>query len=277
MSVAQYSLLLLNPSIERLDTVVFGAMFRTNVWDVRVTTSVLKIKAVNPAYPESKLLQTVALVKELAANKDTLQDVRLDFEGGRWGVSVDEFVGSFTYASDAEYHSQIAAVLAESVNPPLFAQSQPIPVSRRRNVVRRNLREHFKARGLWSKHDSDIDQHKIVEHYPISPESGVFAEFALRNGVMHITETVDFEVQSLQGKRLLAQAKTLVLSESARVFGASTKRYVVVAGSTREDARQSMNLLRDHAEVFALESTSDMTTYVDAIFIAAGSSQQTLA
>ena len=277
MSVAQYSLLLLNPSIERLDTVVFGAMFRTNVWDVRVTTSVSKIMAVNPAYPESKLLQTVALVKELAANKSTLQDVRVGFEGGRWGVFVDKFVGSFTHASDAEYQSQVAAVLAESVNPPLFAQSHPIPVSRRRNVVRRNLREHFKARGLWSKHDSDIDQHKIVEHYPISPESGVIAEFALRNGVMHITETVDFEVQSLQGKRLLAQAKTLVLSESARVFGASTKRYVVVAGSTREDARQSMNLLRDHAEVFALESTADMTTYVDAISIAAGSTQQPLA
>lgn len=277
MSIAEYSLLLLNPSIERLDTVVVGAIFRTAVWDVRVTTSVSKIKAVNPAYPESKLLQTVALVKELAVNKNTLQDLRIGFEGGRWGISVDGFVGSFTYASEAEYHLQVAAVLAESVNPPSLAQSHPVPVSRRRNVVRRNLRAHFKARGLWSRQDSDIYQHKIVEQYPISPESGLIAEFALRNGVMHITETVDFEVQSLVGKRLLAQAKTLVLSESARVFGASTRRYVVVAGSTREDARQSMNLLRDHAEVFALESTSDMTTYVDAISSAAGSSQQSQA
>lgn len=277
MSIAEYSLLLLNPSIERLDTVVVGAIFRTAVWDVRVTTSVSKIKAVNPAYPESKLLQTVALVKELAVNKNTLPDLRMGFEGGRWGISVDGFVGNFTYANEAEYHLQVAAVLAESVNPPSFAQSHPVPVSRRRNVVRRNLRAHFKARGLWSRQDSDIYQHKIVEGYPISPESGLIAEFALRNGVMHITETVDFEVQSLVGKRLLAQAKTLVLSESARVFGASTRRYVVVAGSTREDARQSMNLLRDHAEVFALESTSDMTTYVDAISSAAGSSQQSLA
>jgi hypothetical protein len=275
MNTAEYSLLLINPAIERLDTVVVGAIFKTEAgWDVRVASTSAKMQAINPSFPSSKLIQTAALAKEMVSGRPSFEAVRSGFEGTRLGLIVDQFVGAFTFDSPEEYQRQVSLVLSESVNPPSLSQSNAAPVSRRRNLVRRNLRAHFKAKGLWSRKEEDIQKHKVVEQFSIDQDSGIVAEFALRNGVMHITETIDFEMQSLAGKRLLAQAKTLVLSESTRVFGQDTMRYVVAAGSSREDARQSMHLLADHAtEIFALESSADMDRYVALIAAAAGAAQ----
>ncbi|MGM9516984.1 hypothetical protein ACS5PK_22250 [Roseateles sp. DB2] len=270
MNVAQYSLLLINPTVDRLDTVVVGAVFnRQGGWDVRVASGVQKMKAIDPTFPESRLSQTASLVSHIARDCRSLADLRCRFDGARLGVLLDGFVGRFTYADESTYQHEVSAVLAESVNPPTLASANAAPVSRRRNVVRRKLRDQFKARGLWSRRDEDIEAHRVVEQFTISPSHGLVADFALKNSVMHITETVDFEVQSFNGKRLQAQAKALVLNEAVRVFGPQTKRYVVAAGSSNPDVKQSVLLLQDHADVFALESADDMKAYIDRIALAA--------
>lgn len=274
MNVAHYSLLLMNPTIDRLDTVVAGAVFlRAGGWDVRLAANAQKMKAIDPSFPEGRLTQTSALTYQLARHVTSLRDLQSSFEGAKLGVLIDPFVGSFTYSDEQDYQREVSAVLEESVNPPSLALANAAPISRRRNVVRRKLRDHFRARGLWSRNDQDIDRHRVVEHFPISLSHGIVADFALKNGAMHITETIDFEVQSLKGKKLEAQAKTFVLTEAVKVFGPNTKSYVVAAGSTHPDVRQSVLLLSDHAEVFALESSADMTRYVDRIAAAAGSVQ----
>lgn len=95
---------------------------------------------------------------------------------------------------------------------------------------------------------------------------------------MHITETVDFEVSlsSNRNKRMEAQAKTLILSAAKTHLGNNTKTYVIVAGSNRNVAKTSINLLEDYAEVFALESAEDMATYFHKIYTAANASQSPL-
>ena len=264
MNVAHYSLILVNPTIDRLDAVVGGAILQSsNGWDVRVADSIQKMRAIDPSYPSSKLLQIHALATEMVRGANDFETLRSCFERSRWGILIDEFVGSFAYDDEPDYQSQVRAILRESVNPPLIGVANAAPVSRRRNVVRRNLRNHFKADGLWSRKHDDINNHRVVEQFPISLENGIVADFALRNGVMHITETIDFEMQSLKGKRIEAQAKTLVLSESLKVFGDMTKTYVVAAGTSRPDAKQSVKLLGDYATLFALESAEDMRSYVE--------------
>lgn len=277
MNIARYSLLLMNPTIDRLDTVVAGVVFqKPSGWDVRLAENAQKMKAINPSFPDTRLVQTSALTYQLAGQAGDLVHLQRCFEGAKLGVAVDRFVGSFTFSDEADYQQQVRAVLAESVNPPSFAQANAAPISRRRNVVRRKLRDHFKARGLWSRNDQDISKHRVVEQFPISAEHGVVADFALRNSVMHITETIDFEIQSIRGRRLEAQAKTLVLSEAVRVFGANTRRYVVAAGMANPDVKQSVSLLTEYGEIFALESSTDMTRYVDAIATAAMATQGTI-
>lgn len=277
MNIAHYSLLLINPTVDRLDTVVAGVVVHREAgWDVRVASSAQKMKAIDPSFPDGRLSQTAAVVYQLTQTASNLRDLQSSFEGTRLGVLVDTFIGGFTFASDVDYQGQVASILAESVNPPGLATANAAPITRRRNVVRRKLRDHFRARGLWSRSDQDIDNHRVVEHFPISPEHGVIADFALKNGAMHVTETIDFQIQSLKGKRLEAQAKGFVLNEATRVFGPNTKRYVVASGTSIPEVRPSVLLLSEFAEVFALESAQDMSTYVEKMAAAAGSSQQTI-
>lgn len=274
MTIAHYSLLLINPTIERLDTVVVGAaVLSPSGWDIRVASSAAKMRAIDPSFPESRLYQTHGLATELARSARSLSDLRQRLESSRLGLLVHPFVGSFAYDSQEEYQEQVRAVLAESVNPPTLSAANAAPITRRRNVVRRKLRDHFRARGLWSRNDKDIERHRVVEHFPISAAHGVIADFALKNSVMHITETIDFEVQSLKGKRLEAQAKTFVLTEAVKVFGPATRGYVVAAGMSQPEVQASVALLSEHAYVFALESAEDMTAYVDRIASAADGQQ----
>jgi len=274
MNIAHYSLILITPTIERLDSVVAGAVFRhEHGWDVRIASNAQKMKAIDPSFPDGRLVQTGLIVQQFAEEASSFSHLRSAFEGSRLGLLLDSFEGTFTYASEGEYQQQVGAVLMESVNPPSLGTANAAPISRRRNVVRRKLRDHFKARGIWSRNDLDIDKHRVVEQFAISPEHGLFADFALKNGVMHITETIDFEVQSLKGKRLEAQAKSFVLTEAVNVFGPGTKRYVVAAGSGSPEVKQSVLLLSDNALVFALESAADMKSYVDSMTQAAGSVQ----
>lgn len=270
MTIARYSLLLMNPTVERLDTVVAGAVFHSaRGWDVRVTDNVQKMRAIDPSFSSDRLIHTPALALSLADCARDIRELASQFDGARLGVSMDRFVGSFTFVDEAEYQRQVSAVLAESVNPPTLAKANAAPVTRRRNVVRRKLRDHFKQRGIWSRSDQDINNHKVVEHYPIAPEYGVVADFALKNSVMHITETIDFEIQSPKGRRVEAQAKGFVLTEAIKLFGESTRTYVVAAGTANPEVKQSVALLADNALVYALESTADMNAYVDAIASAA--------
>ncbi len=270
MNIAHYSLLLINPTIDRLDTVVGGAVFhRVSGWEVRIANNAQKMRAINPSFSEAKLSQISQLTQELTQNVSSLPALQESFQGARLGVLIDKFVGTFAYASDTDYQAQVRAVLAESVNPPTIAQTNVSPISRRRNVVRRKLRDDFQSMGLWSRNGSDINNHQVVELFPISADHGIVADFALQNTVMHITETIDFLTQSSKSKKLEAQAKTFVLTEAVKVFGPNTAKYVVAAGSNDPDVRQSVNLLADHAEVFALESAFDMRRYVEVIATAA--------
>lgn len=277
MNVAQYSLLLVNPTVDRLDTVVAGVvLYRSGAWDVRVASNAQKMRAIDPSFPDSRLMQTAALAYQLTRAAASLRELQASFDGTRLGVLVDSFVGTFTFGSESEYQQEVSAILAESVNPPSSLAANAAPITRRRNVVRRKLRAHFRARGLWSRNDQDIDNHRVVEHFPISAAHGVIADFALRNGVMHITETIDFEIQSLKGRKLEAQAKGFVLNEATKVFGPDTRRYVVAAGTSNPDVRPSVLLLSEYADIYALESSQDMVRYVEQMAAAAGSLQQDL-
>ena len=143
MNIAHYSLLLINPTVDRLDAVVAGVVVHREAgWDVRVASSAQKMKAIDPSFPDGRLSQTAAVVHQLTRTASNLRDLQSLFEGTRLGVLVDSFIGGFTYTGEVDYQGQVASILAESVNPPSLATANAAPITRRRNVVRRKVRDH---------------------------------------------------------------------------------------------------------------------------------------
>lgn len=276
--LAKYCVIDYRPNFERNEVVTIGLLVRfENEWDIRLLPDASKVSALNPLYPIGGITAVGITLMRLLESVDSFQAARtlLTQLGGSPGLQ--EFVGQFPSDSDQQYENEIAWLMSELVSPPLPAvQASMRLVSEPR--LRTKLRTHFKNHHILARSKDQINEHKVVENFPIEEGKGLFAEFALKNSCMHITETVDFDVamSSARNKRLEAQAKTLILSAAKDRLGATTKTYVIVAGSNRNVAKTSVNLLTDYAEVFALESADDMNSYFQKIYTAANSSQNFL-
>lgn len=151
------------------------------------------------------------------------------------------------------------------VNPPPKRRERQAQTSR----LHSELRQLFRQSGILGTTPNDINRHLVVPNFPIDPEVGLFAEFALRNGQLHVTETVDFRTSAPSVKRQEAQAKTLLLVQAQSSVGrADLKRYVVVTGASAQ-VQASMNLLERHSEdLIVRESSEDWRRYVDAMHAA---------
>jgi hypothetical protein len=157
-------------------------------------------------------------------------------------------------------------LLRDLVSPPPRQRVHSQQVSR----LHTEVRLMFKRAGLLGTKPDDIAKHLVVTNYPIDPDVGLFAEFALRNTKLHVTETVDFRTSTPSFKKQEAQAKTLLFVEAAERIGLSDlKRYVVVTGASAQ-VQASMNLLSKYCDDFIVrESNDDWRRYVDAMHTAA--------
>ena len=125
------------------------------------------------------------------------------------------------------------------------------------------LRAMFKSAHILGKTPGDISEHLVVPNYPIDAEVGLFAEFALRNGKLRITETVDFRSGDPALKKREAESKTLLLLQALETVGKSDlHRYVVVSGAS-DKTTASINLLSRYADdLIVRENAQDWTLYV---------------
>ena len=165
--------------------------------------------------------------------------------------------------------SEVATELEQLLVRPPSRQRQAAAV--RTNRLHSELRQLFRQSGILGRDANDISRHLVVPNFPIDAEVGLFAEFALRNGRLHVTETVDFRTKTHTEKKREAESKALLLVEAReRVGAADLTRYVVVTGVEDERMQPTLGLLQRYAEdLIVRESTQDWARYVDAMHRAA--------
>jgi hypothetical protein len=279
MNAATYSLLTLRPDPERVDVVCVGAVVRAadGAWHVLA-----------PPAAETKLQAlgstNAGRLGRMAENLRTLLGACGDFPAARallqragGSLILHDFEGVFAYDSLADFNAQLESIVRESVTTPQAAA--PTRVTRTRAArphTRARLKQHFENMGILARDHGEISEHKVVRNYPVSTQHGLVAEFALSNSVMHITETVDFDVaeDSVRNKKFEAQAKCLVMRAAKDAFGPRTECYVVVSGSGADHAQRTIDLLSTAGRLFATENQDDMHEYLERIAHAARSTGQ---
>lgn len=263
MNFAKYGLITMTPDPERLDKVVIGIICLCDrVWEVKLTTNYLKILAVNPQYPISHLALIEENIHDAIEELSTLAEAKAYLNTMTGSIQIDEFEGNFAYENEDHRIKQITAIFAESINPK-NKQSKSKQTNASPIHIRATLKSQFEHMGLLGKSEIDIDNHKVIPRYPVNINQGLYADFALKNSVMHITETIDFGVsdESFTAKKYEAQAKCLILKAGKELFGDNTKRYVVLAGSSKTNASAYVNLLSANADLYVWESAEDMKSY----------------
>lgn len=167
------------------------------------------------------------------------------------------------------YHRRIEDLLQLLVN----------PVTRKRQA--KTQRIATKVKSIFEDHDilgsiDDIDNHLVVPNYPIDALRGLKADFALKNGCMHITQTIDMNTSDHTQKHAQAALDAVTLDKALNIFGNDTRRYVVYSATRKnQTVDQTLNLLGDHADsMFNLESDEETKEYVDLIQAAITTSRQ---
>lgn len=238
-------------------------------WRVHVASDLRKLRAFDPSMSPHAVHaweQDIPRLLQGSADGDFTQAVR-QLRAFGYTIAQDVEPGSFVYQNEAEYVRRVADVMRAQVLPLSAPRKGREPASR----LHHDLRESFKARGWLGKR---IDAHEIVEHYPIGPL--VEAEFALRNGVLHVLQTVDLRSGETSTKKREVRAKALAL-DMARESERDAMTYAVMAGADSALSEDVQALLQRYSKrVWRWESRDDINEMLDTLGRATGRPAQSL-
>jgi hypothetical protein len=263
-----FSLIRYQVDLQRQEVVNIGVVLFTSKGPLVATTPGQgKVLALNPNYQVSHLFEQAQRLAEALRSlwADSLDPVALVNFFGHGGALMLSSLGHVDIADRSE-EQVLEELLRDLVEPPSRQRARVAQKSR----LHTELRNLFREAKILGSEPEDISRHLVVPNYPIDPQTGLFAEFALQNGHLHVTETVDFRLSTPSTKKQEAQAKTLLLVEArARLGSKKLKRYVIVTGASA-DVQSSLNLLQKYSDdLIVRESSTDWQRYVDLMYKAA--------
>lgn len=273
MNIVNYSLIQFTPDRKRNETINIGLIvFLPNAVAVHLCESIRKIRAVDGATSANDLKNIETKLSKLfgqLSREPQLFESEFEFRRKMMPGSFQlSGLGYFAVNNPDEASLKINKLMAELVIPP-----KP-QISRERGArIITNLRSIFRQHDLFSDSVDDIFNHRIVEKFPISERANLHADFALKNGVYHITETIDLGARDASVKFKEAGLKSFIMAKAKLELGTETKCYAVYSASAADekDKAEAIDLLSEGSDfIFNLRSQKDKIDYIQKMEVAAG-------
>lgn len=153
-------------------------------------------------------------------------------------------LGQFESYSDASYKQSITQILGRLIEP------EPAPMRKmaRRSRLLSSLKAAFRTERVMARKGEDLSAHRVVAGWPLA--EGLSADFLLKNGAMHIIETVDAQSDDISVRKLVSDiaVSALVLERARMTFGESqtTGRLVYSASAHNESLAKPSLLAAEH-------------------------------
>jgi hypothetical protein len=189
--------------------------------------------------------------------------------GGLGAVLADSELGVLRGESREHVERVINELLVQLVRAP--AKSVSVHVQGAKAIPSRlsvQLKSWFKSAKLYSPRVSDLSKSRIVPSYPIDVSGDLYADFALKNGVVHIIETVDLRGLEKPTKASRGNVGfTAVLLDQAKKTLSKSSRVVAVTAADDYGAVGSLTaIIAKYADdVVVLESSTDRQRLADFI------------
>jgi len=203
------------------------AVFQEDGLDIRVSRRLEKTRALSAALDVDVLRDLLTDFSNIdqrmrdAGNLDA--SARKQFLSAFGPVKLSES-GKFAIDSQFEYEDRISSILRSFVDP-----EPALPRSRRKSTrLMTQMKTEFRRERVLAKKDENIESHRIVPDYEL--DQGLVADFVLRNGAMHIVETVDASNEEASLRRAISDiaVSALVLERGRMKFGDSKTNSVLV-------------------------------------------------
>lgn len=264
MNTFKYSLIRVTPNLEKGETINVGLIvYLDDKIDVRMLNSVTKLRAIDKDLNQEYLDELSISLFDLSSRINDLYMLPHLFKGS---LSLSSF-GMFTIRSGESYEVKINELMNRLVNP----HRQSHKKSKRRVFF--DIKDAFVKQGIFSKYSEDLYQHKVVANYPISDEEGLVADFLLKNGKYHLTETIDFRSENFKKQMGEAAISALTIAKAEEVYFSNIDSFVIYAAETtsqEKNAKQQLNLLEKHTNhLINVFSKDDMQFYYEKMLNAA--------
>jgi hypothetical protein len=186
--------------------------------DVRLPRRLDKLRALSHALDldafretANRLVELDRFVAEAGVHRlaDRLSQLR-DFTGLEFSEP------AWLEAPSHEAYERAVASLLRNLVEPEPARSIPAP---KRTRLLSIVRKAFAAERVLAKKGEDLNSHRIVRNYEIA--EGLQADFLLKNGAMHVVETVDASDEHTSVRKIVTDiaVSALVLEQARMTFG----------------------------------------------------------
>lgn len=268
MSTYKYSIIRITPNPVRAETINVGiVVMKPSGPDVRVIDSPAKLKAITNMFGLEALENSQKQLEKILTSGLSIDQAALFFQGSFTLSSV----GTFNAADERQYENKINELNKIFITPE--RAKRKTEVSQKRIIT--ELKDRFEQEGIMGKNLQDISEHKVVQGYPLSESEGLYAELLLKNGVYHLTETLDLRISNNRQKMGESAFKAVTMNAAKTIWKSEVKTFVVFAADIPQEKAhsQQLNLVGGYADnVFNLLSSDDMASYYDHMLVAAGKS-----
>ena len=233
----KYSLLRVDARAPRGERLNLGiVVLEDTKIEVYLPKSLRKLHAMSSAFDEDtfrRAADNLCLIDEYVRTTCTHQAERLAQLEELSPFAFSE-VGEFFFHSQESYDQQISSLLRRLVEP----EPAPVRVKEKSSPLLSMVKKAFRQERVLAKKGEDISNHRVVSGLQLA--EGLSADLVLKNGAMHIIETVDASNPDIALRKIVSDVAVSALTiEQARIlFGKDdTKgRLVYQATSATETA-----------------------------------------
>jgi hypothetical protein len=171
-------------------------------------------------------------------------------------------LGTFIAEYATDYEARVSSILGAMVD----VEPAPRVVREKRSRLLTQVKRIFREERVMAKKDEDLSSHRIVTAYEL--DDGLVADLVLRNGSMHVVETVDATSEDETARRAISEVavSALVLERARMRFGKENTKGKLVYSATanlERVAKPSLEAVENQgAELVNWESADDRTKFI---------------
>lgn len=236
---------------ERLNIAL--VIFNNDGLDIRMGKRLDKVRAISGSVDTSELRERFGNLVELDR---TLIEGGDDSPESRWQLLMDLGLADLSILHELDCSTKV--VYENSVDLLMKGLIEPEPtqvkIVQKRSHLLSTVKLALRREGILARPGDDISDHRVVSNVPLA--EGLTADLVLKNGSMHVVETIDASSPELTARKIVTDiALSALVLEQARisfgdqhtqanlVYNASAATEAVAMPSLKAAAHQGANLV----------------------------------
>ena len=214
----KFAILRLAPKDVRREVLNVGiAVFHRERLEFHFSKGLDKIRAISRAVDTDDIVSLTnnmaVLYTSLIGQKDADPKTASATISNLGPLSLDDF-GAFHAESSYLYQRRVTSLLQMYVDPEPASRKK----TAKRSRILSDMKRTFKNERVLAKKHEDLSSHRIVSGLEI--DEGLTADLVLKNGALHVTETLDASSEDISLRRVIADlgVSSLVLERAKMTF-----------------------------------------------------------